>query len=210
MAQPTITRRSLLASAPAAAILASASCKPSPALAAAGTSGLDHAIAAYHQAAARDAAYDLDVYQPVVEALRAAEAAVPHYTTKARYKANAGFRHMSTANDTDVAVAKTLGELPPSAKTSDFRICAEELREAIERREREIERLHADSRIDEIVAESNRLNELSGDALWEVESFPVQTLSDLIRKVAFLDERGAEPMTPEMLLGDLRRIEGRA
>lgn len=209
MEQPTISRRALLASAPAAAVLATASCTSAPALAA-GRTSLTEAIEAYRHAVAGVDAFDDKVYTPALEAWQRAIAAIPYYTTASSYESHgAGRRHMTTAHVPDLAAAK-MHEKLKGGEIGEYRACAAELLEAVNRREAEAQRLRARYRIDELYEESNRLCTLSGDAFVDVETFPVTTLAELVRKIEFLEAGDHDPLSHQTLLADLRRIEGRA
>ena len=76
-------------------------------------------------------------------------------------------------------------------------------------RQAEEDRLRACYNIDLLGDESNRLTDLSCDAMHAVEEYPVDTLVDLIAKIEFSQKTGGL-LVHEDLLSDLRRIAGEA
>lgn len=207
MGNPFNTDRSaFLAATPALALLTAGPA----ALAHTQSSDIDQAIANYREAAGRSSAFDHTVLGPIYEQWQALCKAIPHYTTKAGYEAEAGeIKHFRTDREIDVAVAQSFIREPYATGGDDFSECVAELAKAVEDRNAQFSALRRAYRIDEVEAESYRLTDVADAALIVVENYPVRTLAELIKKAEVIEEtEGAIP--PEMLLADLRRIAGSA
>jgi hypothetical protein len=78
----------------------------------------------------------------------------------------------------------------------------------VEQREAQEAVFKQELRVDGLAAVHDRLVDLQDDAWTAVESYPVRTVADLIKKIEFIGENVDH--TAEQMLADLRRIDGMA
>jgi hypothetical protein len=206
-------RRAFLAAAPALAALTAG-----PALAASSAVDPDFAqcVAAYQRA---DRAYHVHYetrFSPVEQAFREAEKAVPHYVTKASMDVGEGqFIHFTTADRMHRRLAEDFGG---RFDDDDGFVggCASELLKALNERDARIKALRRETGYDTVRTEQWELLDDMTDALRAVEAYPVTNIKDLLRKVELLkgeverDDIAGLDIDADVLLADLRRIEGRA
>ncbi|MBB4149799.1 hypothetical protein [Sphingobium scionense] len=168
------------------------------------------AITAFRAAQAASDRHGKVIEDPAWEALRQSRDAIPHRTTASGFEYRGTVRHMSTDRASDVGAAQAARRAATGDLMSEdyARTCAE-LRGLIEWREAEEVRARHRLNINSIAAESNRLSDASGDALYDVENFPVATIADLIAKVELIEETDGQ-VDIEVLLRDLRRLAGEA
>lgn len=168
---------------------------------------IDAAIAAWREAEAEASAFDSAVFDPVQLEWRRRCEAVPHYTTTRSYHSNGcELQRLSTESSGSVAMARRILADPPKSDP-EFVECLRELTDADDRRIAEQQRLKEELNVDELKAQCIALWDAAGEALRAVESYPVRTLAELIRKVEMIEETGGEHAT-DALLADLRRIAG--
>lgn len=151
------------------------------------------------------------VFDPAAEAFKAAIDAVPHHTTALSYLSNSGRTlHMTTANASNVAVARSIVRDGEHKKRDDFWHCCEELCQAADDREAKLQRVQDDWRATGLSDRSDRLADKCFDLYGEVYAYPARTLPDMILKFEAIQQHDGEGYPPELILADLKRIEGRA
>lgn len=202
-----LNRRAFIAGASVAAVGVTA-----PVLAVSGSAdtGIDQAIATFRATSEASSRFHDRVFTPANAAWRRAVDALPHYETGTVFTMGGGrSRPLTTANDHDVLVAKSIAR--DCRPTSDpFNAACHELAAAAEGREQQSEVLKQRFRVSELGQQSDDLGGVSAKALWAVELYPVTNVRELLLKAEVLEEAGIEEVEVETLLTDLRRITGRA
>lgn len=168
-------------------------------------------IAAYQRACEIVDGWHATVFNPASEAFQAALAAVPHHTTVASYESNRGGRHyMTTASASQVGIARSILRDGEHKRRDDFWRCCEELRQAANDREAKLQQIRDDWAATGLSERSNRLGDKCFDLYGEVYAHPARTLADMTLKFEAIQEHDGEGYPPELILADLKRIEGRA
>lgn len=172
-------------------------------------SDLDHLIAVWRAAEAASNPAS-DAHQAALDELAAAKAAVPHHMTKAGFMSQGnGFMHMTTADPTHPYTARTMLKVWSERKWKDgdaYVAVCRELVEADDRRQAEFARLARVHRIEQLCAEEERMTGIAADAMWAVYEHPVSCPSDLLKKLAVLEEQGAVEECAHLLADDIRRV----
>jgi hypothetical protein len=201
------TRRAFIAATTTLAALAT----PALATAPRHDPALVRRIANYHRARQIVDAWHATVFDPAAEAFQAALAAVPHYTTVASYESKGRGRiHMTTASASLVGIATSIIRDGEHKKRDDFWNCCQELCQAVKDREAKLQQIRDDWAATGLSARSDRLGDKCFDLYGEIHVYPARTLADMALKFEAIQQHDGEGYPPELVLADLKRIEGRA
>lgn len=168
-------------------------------------------IERYREASAACTHYHETVYKPARAALDAAIAAVPHYATNSSFENMLGDKGvtLTTERPASVAVARRVladeaaGILNSEAGYLDV---LREVVAAADRRDLELESLPERAAFEAVVAESNRVSNVSGGCLNAIDSFPVASLADIWTKVNLYREIGDLEDAYDQIAADAIRL----
>ncbi|WP_157218698.1 hypothetical protein [Flavisphingomonas formosensis] len=208
--EPAITVNPTTA-APANSVRASGAAQAMEAASASAVSILTEAITRYEGVLAEASEWGRSVMQAAYDGAKAEIAAIPHKTTKASYESNSGVRHLSTSDETSVAIAQGVVERADShiaGGRADWVEASRELMALLAEREHEKQRIDQRYKLDELSDEEIR----RGDALCKlavaIYAIPATNFADVFTKLAFHREHGVldDRDALEAVEADLRRL----